>query len=455
MDLNTIKMKTFTLITVFLLTFSICYGQKAPVESLDLQRDGKFYQRNHIKPFTGVATEDYPNGKKKSRAEFKDGVLEGKVTKWHNTGEKSSIVIYKNGIRVGKEVHFYPTGNKKLEINYNNKGLPEGICKEYHDDESLLSEGKYIEGVEEGLHKWYYKDGSLDQSIEYFEGRANGKVLHYFRDGTPKMNADYKDGQPHGVVILFHNNGKKKSKTDYKEGKEDGKDYVWSKKGLLLEERKYSEGEEIEFKNYRSGAIKTKVGFLQVFNEAKSFFSIHLDKGWIRPRASRDITYVVNDFVLQLYNSSTKDLDVEASNNEEAVLNKYMASELKFIKQNTTSDIEVDAKFKKGKVSYLHWSFESPTLKDVKYPSKKTVIKEQYFSVLCGDQVLSLYVPQTRGNNEREIMNLVDSFISTIEVESERIDLNSLRKKIRVNAGLPPLRANEKVKEFGKTEKDN
>ena len=83
-------------------------------------------------------------------------------------------------------------------------------------------------------------------------------------------------------------------------GKEEGKDFIWSKQGLLAEERTYSRGEETSYKNYRSAAIKTKEGFLQVFNEQESFFTIHVSSPkWVRSKSSRDITYVVDDFVLQ------------------------------------------------------------------------------------------------------------------------------------------------------------
>ncbi len=446
-------MKHYTLFILIIFFCVVAEGQKAPITSLDLQRDGNYYQKNHMEPFSGVAFEDFPNGKKKSRAEFKNGKLEGKVTIWHNTGEKSSIVNYKNGVRVGKETHWYPTGSLKLEVNYDSEGKATGICKEYHDNGQVLSEGKFTSGLEEGKHSWYFKDGALDQTIVYVNGLAHGKVMHYYQDGTKKMDADYEDGQPSGTLILFHRNGKKKTKTIYARGYEEGEELTWDKRGILVEKRIYEKGESKQHFIYRSGSIKTKEGHLQVFNEKESFFTIHLNQGWVRPRASKTITYVVDKFVLQLLNSPTSKLDLQSSDNEETILNKYMAEEMKLIKDATGANVEVDAKYQTGKVNFLHWQFESPSLKDVKYPSSKTVVREHYFSVVCGKQILSLYVPQTKGNDEREIKRKVKKMIETIEIHNERIDLNELKKQIRINAGLPPLRANESVKGYKKNKK--
>lgn len=445
-------MKSFSLF-LFSCIFSLqLMAQKAPFELLDLQRDGNYYQRNHPTPFSGEAFENYKNGKKKSRAEFKNGKLNGKVTTWHETGEKSTLVNYKNGITVGTEIHWYDTGVKKLEISYDNEGLASGICKEYYANGILKSEGKYEKDLEEGLHKWYFQNEDLDQTIVYVKGLPNGKVKHYYEGGKMKMNADYKEGVPSGKVIHYYKKGGKKKESNYIAGKEQGKDFLWSDKGLLLEERDYVDGKEIAYMNYRSAGIKTKKGFLQVFNEKESFFTVHVNhKGWVRSKPSKDITYVVDDFVLQIFNVPVSSFNKESGLDDEALLQKHMESEKAFVEKGTGSTITVQKEFKRVKNNvYLHWSFESPGLKDVRNPSHKTVAKEHYFTFVCNKQILMLYVPQTKGNNESKILAAVQDIASTVEIKPNRIDMNQLRIEIRENAGLPPLPANETVKGYKK-----
>lgn len=446
-------MKALTTLLLCLVVSLQLWGQKkAPMVELDLQPDGNYYQRYHQEPFTGVAFEDYKNGKKKSKAEFKNGKLNGKVTTWHKTGEKSTLVNYKNGIVTGTETHWYDTGVKKLEVNYDADGLASGICKEYYSNGILKSEGKYVKDLEEGMHKWYFKDGGLDQTVDYKGGLAEGKVKHYFQSGKIKMDGDYKGGKPDGKVIHFFDNGQKKKEINYAVGVEEGKDFLWSKKGLLLEERDYRKGKEISYKNYRSGAIKTKEGFLQVFNEAKSYFTLHIAApGWVRTRASKDITYVVDDFVLQLFNTQVQSFTKETGLSTEDVLQKHLESEKGFIEKSTKSTLDIQSQFKKYKGgTYLHWTFESPSLKDVKYPSSKTVEAEHYFTFVCNNQILTLYVPKTKGNDEAEILRTIQEIADSLEVKSERIDMNQLRMDIRKNSGLPPLPANETVKGYKK-----
>ncbi len=445
-------MKAFYILLLSCCFVSASWAQKAMMEELDLQPDGNYYQRFHQEPFTGVAIENYENGKKKSRAEFKNGKLDGKVTTWHETGEKSTLVNYKKGIVTGTEIHWYDTGVKKLEVSYDSEGLASGVCKEYYHNETLKSEGRYEKDLEEGLHKWYFKNGDLDQTIEYKGGMANGKVKHYYQGGKIKMDGDYKAGRPNGKVIHYYNNGQRKKETNYTDGIENGKDYLWSKKGLLFEERDYVNGEEKTFMNFRSGAIKTKEGYLQVFNEKESFFHLHLDApGWVRPRSSKDITYVVDDFVLQIFNSPVSEFTKEKGLSDEEVLDKHMAFEKAYIEKATKSTINVQSQIKRYKSgTYLHWSFESPGLKDVKFPSNKTVEAEHYFTFVCNQQILTLYVPKTKGNDGAKILKAIQQIADSLSIESERIDLNAMRITIRKNEGLPPLPANETVKGYKK-----
>lgn len=446
-------MKAFTIFLFSLfLSVQLLAQKKAPMTELDLQPDGNYYQRYHQEPFTGVAFEDYKSGKKKSKAEFKKGKLDGKVTTWHETGEKSTLVNYKAGIVTGTEIHWYDTGVKKLEVNYDSEGLATGICKEYYQDGTLKSEGEYVKDLEEGLHKWYFQNGDLDQTVDYKGGLADGKVKHYYYGGKIKMDGEYKQGRPDGKILYYFDNGMKKKETNYVAGKEQGKDFLWSKKGLLLEERNYVEGEENSYKNYRSGAIKTKEGFLQVFNEKESFFSIHISApGWVRSKSSKDITYVIDDFVLQLFNGPISSFSEEQGLNDEDVLQKHMEYEKVFIEKSTSSTLDVKSQFKKYKGgTYLHWTFESPILKDVKNPSSRTVEVEHYFTFVCNQQILTLYVPKTKGNNEGEIIRTIQKIADTLDVKSDRIDMNQLRIEIRKNSGLPPLPANETVKGYKK-----
>ncbi len=434
-------------ITFFLCSLvAFCFAQKkVPLANLDLQPDGNYYLVNTPDPFTGTAVEDYPNGRKKHYAEFKDGKLHGEVTKWHEkTREKESVVRYENGKRVGVETHWYPSGVKKLEVPYQN-GEANGTCKEWYENEKLKSEGQFVKGKETGLHRWYFLNGKLDQTIEYENGKANGKTAQYYPEGGIRTKGNYKEGKPHGSITNYYRNGKKKNQINYKNGLEDGLFSVWSKRGILQEERKYDLGEEVYFKNFRSGAIKTKEGFLQVFNEKESFFMIHVNAGWVRPRQSRDITYVVDKYVLQLFNTPVSDFHKEGELSDEELLRKHLGHEKDFIEKGTKSSIEPNAEFKtNGRVKYLHWSFENPLADEEKNPYKR-VVKEHYYTMVCDKQILTLYVPQTAKNDESEITQDIAKMVSSLDIKAERIDLNEVRREIRTNAGLPPLPANETI----------
>ena len=107
-------------------------AQKKKISTAELdQIRGLYYQRNTIGPFSGIAQEKHPNGKKKLQIPIKEGKLDGVAKEWAQDGTKIYEAQYVNGVQQGKETQWYATGKKKVELSYQN-GEPEGICTEWH-----------------------------------------------------------------------------------------------------------------------------------------------------------------------------------------------------------------------------------------------------------------------------------------------------------------------------------
>ena len=63
------------------------------------ERNSIFYEVNQATPFTGLVRDIYPDGKKKSEVNYKDGKKQGVSTEWHKDGTKKSETRYENGVK--------------------------------------------------------------------------------------------------------------------------------------------------------------------------------------------------------------------------------------------------------------------------------------------------------------------------------------------------------------------
>ena len=74
---------------------------KPKLEGVNLEegeeREGIWYLKDSETPYTGKVYSLYPNGKMKSQRNYKDGVMDGLWTQWHENGQKWIKENYKEG----------------------------------------------------------------------------------------------------------------------------------------------------------------------------------------------------------------------------------------------------------------------------------------------------------------------------------------------------------------------
>lgn len=129
---------------------------KAPVtkkiiETIDFSKlkilNGKAYNMNKKKPFTGKAIAYYYNGQKKNQLYLKNGKPHGTIIAWYKNGKKWFEKNYKNGIKHGKYIEWHNNGNKKLETNIKG-GLSHGKWIVWDKNGLKISERNFKDGVE-------------------------------------------------------------------------------------------------------------------------------------------------------------------------------------------------------------------------------------------------------------------------------------------------------------------
>ncbi|MFK7807217.1 MAG: toxin-antitoxin system YwqK family antitoxin [Saprospiraceae bacterium] len=416
-------------LSVLLLPFLVEAQKKKKILFYELDvHDGLFFQPNTIDPYTGLAYEEFEKGKKKAHIPIKNGKINGKVKGWEMNGEKVYEAEYEMGTMVGTEKQWYATGAKKLTISYVD-GKPDGVCTEWFKNGSKKSEGYYTRGKEDGDHHWWYSTGDKDQLVPYNMGVVNGKVINWHRNGNLKLEKEYINGVEEGITAEYFDSGLPKSRAEFKNDQPHGETKMWSRKGLLLGIQTFDKGELVKDINYRSGSVRLSDGYLQVFNEKESFFTVALKGEEVRPLKSIDIVYIVDEMFLQLFNYSTS-LFIDTLNttqSEKETLEQFIEKEAALIREKTEYDIQVQTKWlkTKGGKDALYWYFKSPSSED-EVQEPRTVQEEHYVSLICNKQILNCYGIVTNSDKRENVIAMLENLINNVEIKPKRIDINEI-----------------------------
>jgi len=425
----------FGLFLLLLFGFSLmAQAQKNKVFFYELDViKGLLFKPNTIDPFTGTAYDEFPNGKKKTNVPIKNGKIHGSVKEWTQNGKKIYEADYENGLQSGMERQWYANGNKKLEIAYT-AGKTHGVCTEWFKNEQKKSEGRFVDGREEGEHQWWYDNGKMDELVFYKNGLTEGTVRSWHRNGQQRLVTEYKNGKKHGPSQEWYANGQLKEESSFVEGEPNGELHHWSPKGKLLSKRVYEQGTLVKDFNYRSGNIRKQSGYVQVFNEQESFFTLDIEGEEVLPRRNEVITYAVDGMLLQLFQRPVSELGGEEVMDlkEEDLLQKHLLTEVDYIRKMTEYDIQPQKNMGSTAAGkpYLFWSFVSPS-SEAKEQKPRTVQRELYLSFVCNKRILSLYSVVTNSDEPEAVEEMLKRVAETLKVEKERIDLNAIVRNIQ------------------------
>lgn len=148
------------------------------------------------------------NGAVHTETPYEQGAENGEAYEFNERGEIITITTYKNGIFIKQE-----------KVNRKNaKGEREGLWKEFYEDRTIKSEGRYSADRKEGYWKEYSQKGMLEVTYKFNKGKlitnaeelANLEVREsYYRDsdGKIKFRGTYREGKAHGTHIWYALNG--------------------------------------------------------------------------------------------------------------------------------------------------------------------------------------------------------------------------------------------------------
>ncbi len=445
--------KYILMMSIFCLSVNGYAQKRVHFSKIEIQNNKLYYQINTIEPFTGKAFEVYSpeddkqkekakeeyeaflkTARKKEEVDFVDGKMHGKAKGWDEYGQKIYEANFVEGIQEGLERQWYSNGEQKVEVTYT-QSVPNGMATEWYPSGGKKSEGEYANGREQGLHTWWHENGNKDQQITYSEGLEEGTIRKWYENGERMLEAQFEGGERNGTNTEWYANKQKKAEGNYVAGKENGRFSSWSSKGKLLDVKEYEQGELIKSMDYRSGGIRSNAGFIQVFNEMTSFFTVDVRGSKVKTINTGNIGFITDGKILQMIalpvsNFSRGNMPLQG----EGLLLAQMRDEMNNVRSTLSEEVALELFPEHEMVNSngreaLHWHFKAP-IKSGDENKARTVLEEHYLSTVCGDYILVLSSVVTNSDQRADIIQLLKNTAETIDMKKNRIDLNALRSEI-------------------------
>lgn len=208
------------------------------------------------------------NGNLKAIGKF----LGGDGSNLGNTG------IPRNG-REGTWKFYYESGKIEETRPYNN-GLINGLSIEYYENGNKKGEGTYVQDELDGKWIGYYETGLKQWETIYSHGKRNGQAKNYYSNGSIESEGNYLNDLAVGSHKFYSENGKLKLCREFKNGKMNGVCKEFYPSGKIKSEamvingtahgpvKKYFESGKLEFSGYIDSTSNTKD---KVYGEVKSY----------------------------------------------------------------------------------------------------------------------------------------------------------------------------------------
>jgi antitoxin component YwqK of YwqJK toxin-antitoxin module len=191
---------------------------------------------------TGPWKVDYPSGKTRYEAVFKEGKPVGEMIRYYENGAVQARMDFDSTGMRSYTTLYYQNGSKAAEGWYLNQekdsvwtyfsefdgtvrirepylgGKLEGNVNRYYPTGEVSEEVSWKEGQKHGDWNQYYTDGSLRLRSRYENDSLNGLYQVYYPDSTLKVSGTYLDNLSHGTWDFYDEEGSVAYSIEYEHG---------------------------------------------------------------------------------------------------------------------------------------------------------------------------------------------------------------------------------------------
>lgn len=187
-------MKASLIITnlLCLLLAGCATGKKVNIAST-VERGGVVYTVHDRQPFTGVVTNCYLSGRKKTSIEYRNGLKDGRTIEWRENGSRREMSSWREGMRDGEQLHWYEN-QRKLFRGWMVKDKWVGECTGWYPDERPAFRVCFQDG--QGTGKTIVIKWNKDNLIRKFpDVRVDGEWIEWDSSGRITRREKYLNGK--------------------------------------------------------------------------------------------------------------------------------------------------------------------------------------------------------------------------------------------------------------------
>lgn len=101
-------------------------------------------------------------------------IRHGRDIHYFLTGQPSAVESYRDGLLDGEASYWHENGAKQGEIRYE-RGLAQGVARTWHPDGGIEAERHWKHGKLDGLERRWDRRGRVVLEIDWIDGRVSGR----------------------------------------------------------------------------------------------------------------------------------------------------------------------------------------------------------------------------------------------------------------------------------------
>ena len=176
--------------------FLSCLAKPEGVNEDELERrEVLTYRKGSNALYSGVAFTLHSNGKRKSEAIYKDGLLNGVIKSWYSNGKKAAEANSKEGKLHGVQKGWYSSGVKQEESNFK-EGKLHGLKIGWHSNGNKAAEANFQHGKKHGLETEWFPSGEKKMEMNFNNGKIDGTWITWNENGTKSAESTFDYGKP-------------------------------------------------------------------------------------------------------------------------------------------------------------------------------------------------------------------------------------------------------------------
>lgn len=210
---------------------------------------------------TGPWKVEYPNGKTRYEATFKEGNPVGEMVRYYENGAVQARMQFDSSGLRSYATLYYKNSRKAAEGWYVNQEKDSVWTYFSEFDGTVRIREPYLEGKLEGNVNRYYPGGEVSEEVAWKQGQKHGDWNQYYTDGSLRLKSSYKNDSLNGLYRVYYPDSTLKVSGTYLDNQSHGMWDFYDETGSVVYSIEYEHGRALDQEKYLQLMQDTLAGF--------------------------------------------------------------------------------------------------------------------------------------------------------------------------------------------------